>query len=213
MHVPFLATAAKWNVYGQADLPNGAIADALGTFRATSLFRVGDFSKPSPKVELLYGQSIFPVWDPTTTSGPFAHWTLKSGAMGLPKYALSGFGNPFNNYTWSMQEFNNQLFVGTMDWSYILAQSFPDLLANAGVSLGNISLPDPSMFFGADLWRFKSGNSPATPQSINGVGNFLNYGIRTMASDSRSLYLGTANPMNLMANGGWELRSAKTDDD
>ena len=213
MHVPFLATAAKWNVYGQADIPNGAIADALGTFRATSLFRVDDFSKPSPKVELLYGQSIFPVWDPTTTSGPFAHWTLKSGTMGLPKYGLSGFGNPFNNYTWSMQEFNKQLFVGTMDWSYLLGQAFPDLLTNAGVNLGNISLPDPSTFFGADLWRFKSGNSAATPQNINGVGNYLNYGIRTMAADSRALYLGTANPMNLMADGGWELRSAKTDDD
>ena len=210
MHVPFMATLAKWSVYGQADLPNGAIADALGTFRATSLFRVDDFSKTSPRVELLYGQPIFPVWDPTTTSGPFAHWTLKPGQMGTPKYGLSGFGNPFNNYTWTMQEFNKQLYVGTMDWSYLLAQSFPAALTGAGLNLGNISLPDPSIFFGADLWRFKSGNSPARPQSINGVGNYLNYGIRTMVADSNSLYLGTANPMNLMAQGGWELRSVKS---
>ena len=213
MHVPFLATIAKWGAYGQAGIPNGAIADVLGTFRATSLFKVDDFSKNSPKVELLYGQSIFPVWDPTTTSGPFAKWTLKSGAMGAAKFGLSGFGNPFNNYTWSMQEFNNQLFVGTMDWSYLIAQSFPDALNSAGLNLGNISLPDPALFFGADLWSFKSDKSPAKPQSISGVGNYLNYGIRTMASDSRSLYLGTANPMNLMTEGGWELLSIKSDDD
>ena len=213
MHVPFVATLAKWKFYGQADIPNGAIADALGTFRATSLFRVDDFSKSSPKVDLLYGQSIFPVWDPTSESGIFAHWTLKTGAMGLPKYGLSGFGNPFNNYTWSMQEYNKQLYVGTMDWSYLLGQSLPASLTTAGLTLGNISLPDPSIFYGADLWRFKSGNSPALPQSINGVGNYLNYGVRTMAADSRSLYLGTANPMNLMANGGWELRSATSNSD
>ena len=215
MHVPFLATLAKWRVYGQADLPNGAIADALGTFRATSLFRVDDFSKSSPKVELLYGQPVFPVWDPTSEPGIFAHWTLKVGAMGVPKYGLSGFGNPFNNYTWSMQEYKKQLYVGTMDWSYLLGQSLPASLTTAGLNLGNISLPDPSIFYGADLWRFKSGNSRALPQSINGVGNYLNYGVRTMAADSRSLYLGTANPMNLMADGGWELRSEtlNSDDD
>jgi hypothetical protein len=206
MHVPFIATLAKWRIYGQADIPNGAIADALGTFRATSLFRVDDFSKFSPKVELLYGQSIFPVWDPTSANGTFAHWTLKTGAMGLPKYGMSGFGNPFNNYTWSMQEYNKKLYVGTMDWSYLLGQSLPASLTTAGLNLGNISLPDPSIFYGADLWRFKSGNSPALPQSINGVGNYLNYGVRTMVADSGSLYLGTANPMNLMADGGWELR-------
>ena len=213
MHVPFMAAIAKWNAYGAPDSQNGAIADALGTFRATSLFRVDDFSKQSPKVELLYGQPIFTVWDPNSVSGPFGHWTVKTGAMGLPKYGLSGFGNPFNNYTWSMQEFNKQLFVGTMDWSYLLAQSFPAALTTAGLNLGNISLPDPALFFGADLWRFKSGNSPAMPQSINGVGNYLNYGIRTMAADSRALYLGTANPMNLMANGGWELRATSSRDD
>lgn len=212
MHVPFLATAAKWNRYGPAQSPIAAIADSLGTFRATSLFQADDFSISSPRVDLLYGQSLFPVWDPTISNGLFAHWTLRPGAMGAPKYGPSGFGNPFNNYTWSMQEYNKQLFVGTMDWSYLLAQAFPGLLTTAGLNLGNISLPNPATFYGADLWRFKSGTSSATPQSINGVGNYLNYGVRTMASDSRGLYIGTANPMNLMPAGGWELRSITTDD-
>jgi hypothetical protein len=46
-----------------------------------------------------------------------------------------------------------------------------------------------------------------------GLGNYLNYGIRSMTTDHRSaLYLGMANPMNLRTDksddvpeGGWEL--------
>jgi hypothetical protein len=44
------------------------------------------------------------------------------------------------------------------------------------------------------------------------VGNYANYGIRTMVSTDSALYLGSANPMNLMTDryddrpeGGWEL--------
>jgi hypothetical protein len=47
--------------------------------------------------------------------------------------------------------------------------------------------------------------------SLSGVGNISSYGVRTMVSDD-ALYLGMANPMNLLTDpnddlpeGGWEL--------
>jgi hypothetical protein len=46
---------------------------------------------------------------------------------------------------------------------------------------------------------------PGFPYSINGLGNNLNYGIRTLVSDDTGLYVGTANPINLAPLGGWEL--------
>ena len=214
MHVPLMAAAAKWRVYGGATNQEEALTDVLGTHRALSLFRVDDFSKSRPKVELLYGQPVMPVWEPGV-SGPFGSWTLKAGGMGIPKYGLSGFGNPFNNYTWSMNAYREKLYIGTMDWSFMALasllpseiQSLPStqVLSNS-VGWGlPISLPNPSSLYGADLWSFSSSKSRAKPENITGVGNSMNYGIRTMTSDSNGLYLGTANPMNLSEFGGWEV--------
>ena len=66
--------------------------------------------------------------------------------------------------------------------------------------------------FGADLFFFPTALCPAIPESLDGAGNYTNYGIRTMVSDDEALYLGTANPMNLLTDpddeipeGGWEL--------
>jgi hypothetical protein len=62
------------------------------------------------------------------------------------------------------------------------------------------------------LWTFASRQAPAIPVNVSGLGNFTNYGVRTMVSTKDALYLGTANPMNLltdetdsMPEGGWEL--------
>jgi len=66
--------------------------------------------------------------------------------------------------------------------------------------------------FGADLLSFASPTAPARVESLAGVGNQTNYGIRNMfAADT--LFLGTANGMNLLTNpaspmGGWELIEA-----
>ena len=100
MHVPLVSAAAKWAVYGSPANQNQAIADVLGTYRAVSLFNVDDFASSRPKVQLLYGQSVMPVYDPTY-NGPVGGWKLAAGPMGAPKAGLSGFGNPFNNYVWS----------------------------------------------------------------------------------------------------------------
>ncbi len=184
--------------------PNAPTQDVeaalLATYRPISIFRGKNFNKVKPKVELLYGNKELPKYD--------GGWKIVPNNLGQePKFGLAGFGNFFKTYTWWMEVYKDQLFVGTFDFSYVVA-------AGAG-GLLNIDFPEildevAEKFYGADLWRFCSNNHRAIPVSLNGVDNYTNYGIRTMVSTEHSLYLGSANPMNLLTDprqpmGGWEL--------
>jgi hypothetical protein len=166
-------------------------------------------------VELLYGDYLLPAYDVATGT-----WnTVPNNMNAEPRFGAAGFGNPFNTYDWAMANHHGKLYIGTFDWSFILT----DLLtANLnGLSLDSGKMGDiitmvedsflPKMFnYGADLWYFPTPNSAAVAESQYGVGNYLNYGIRTMVSSPQALIVGTANPMNLMTNpdtvrGGFEL--------
>ncbi len=207
MHVPLASTIAHIQTYGTPADAEGLLLTALGSHRAISIFRGRNFGT-APEVELLYGNPVLPVY-----AG--GQWRLMPNNMAaMPRYGLAGFFNFFNNYTWSMEVYGGQLFVGTMDWSYL----FAELLVTYGKSLGLTEmdlavdqLRRPPDFFGADLLRFPATNHPAVPVSVAGVGNYTNYGIRNLLGDD-ALYVGTANPMNLLTDpkddlpeGGWEL--------
>jgi hypothetical protein len=114
------------------------------------------------------------------------------------------------------------LFIGTFDWSYLLYQGFIDLLLEPFVAEGTLSEGEslqaqvifPPYRFGADLFRITSNSTPAIPEDVEGLGNPMNYGIRTSVVVKRKItdssppdaaYFGTANPMNLLPLGGWEL--------
>jgi hypothetical protein len=109
----------------------------------------------------------------------------------------------FNGYVWTMANWNNRLWIGTLDWSYIAAK--------AGTVFG-LQYPPwffNARFYGADLLSMANSSTAATTEFINGVGNKNNAGIRTMES-AGNLFLGMANNMNLLTNpsapmGGWEL--------
>jgi hypothetical protein len=190
MHVPFVAAAAHFAAYGTPSDPAQLLAAYLGTHRAIAIFRGRDFAT-APSVELLYGEAQLQAYDAV------AGWRSMANGTGPPRFGPSGFGNFFNNYTWTMDAWDGDLYVGTMDWSYL-----------AGDQLG---LPPGVLPYGADLYRFDGTADPAVAVSTDGLGNYANYGIRTMLADD-ALYLGTANPMNLMTDladqlpeGGWEL--------
>ena len=178
--------------------------------------------KGQKEVELLYGESYLPAYDPVEG------WKMKPNVMmvrmgmekGTPEYGHSGFGNLFNNYCWIMEVYKENLYVGTMDWSFLLSSASElleafefELPSFLGMQFFDIEdLIDIETGPGADLYRFEDASSPAKAVSLDGLGNILNYGIRTVVSDSSYLYLGTANPMNLAAeedengrHGGWEL--------
>jgi len=208
MHVPGTGLVSFTQMYP------GASADAaafLGTYRPIVIFRGKDFDKKQQKIELLYGTSHLPKYNVGA-----AQWEIVPNNMGqTPKFGLAGINNFFNNYTWTMQRYHGRLFVGTMDWLYlggVIAESL-------GVDIPQ-SIHDLAKHFdGADLHSFVSLDLPALPVSLNGLGNYLNYGLRTMVADD-FLYLGTANPMNLetdsgpnVPQGGWELYKLRIEDD
>lgn len=248
MHVPMMSAALHMN-YFAPDSPVDVAAAVFGTYRAISIFRGKDFGEPEQEVDLLYGHEHLPSYN------PFTGWSIKENNMPVkkPLFGLSGFGNLMNNYTWTMQVYNDKLFVGTMDWSILVAGIVSELIdvalpdpditsldelipdnfynsvqdmsgvpyfSNVEVDLSSVDLSIlentrqiasaaegivPPLSFGADLWYFDSPETPAKPLSVNGVGNNMSYGIRTMLSTSDDLFLGMANPMNLNERGGWEL--------
>jgi hypothetical protein len=201
MHVPGLAAAAHSSVYGEATDQIESYMRTFGTWRAISIFRGRNFDDPDgPEIELLYGDSAMMAYLVSPEENPFDPNAMRiwqevpNNMWQEPLYGTAGFNNPFNNYCWTMRVYNSALYVGTMDHSYLLS--------------GGDSDPEPILdttAYGADLYRFDSAFSAALPVSLDGMGNYLNYGIRTMITDNTALYLGTANPMNLNPDGGWEL--------
>jgi hypothetical protein len=137
---------------------------------------------------VLYGFPTFP-----TYSG--GNWIIAPPKMGIPLYGAPGFGNMFNSYTWSMAVYQKKLYVGTFDYSYLILDEFLQYslpgLVSPDVAEALLKVADKFMF-GADIWTFNGGDSPAIPSSLDGLGNPLNYGIRNMLSDeSAGLYFGT----------------------
>jgi hypothetical protein len=211
MHVPLTSALAHMVIHGQPESLLDTLLVLLGTHRATSVFRGRDFGTASEKIELLYGEPA--LWSYCVEPGAAGgQWQRMPNSMGTaPLWGASGFDNPYNNYTWTMAVHDEQLFVGTMDWSYLLSEGLPVLTEFLfGLPL-NVGPWLPLGDFGADLLRFPSPSAPAIAESTSGLGNLTNYGIRTMLSDG-ALYLGSANPMNLLTDrpsnrpqGGWEL--------
>lgn len=216
MHVPGLSTlvhgAARQTVC-DAIVPPDASCDptdttalVLGSERAISIFRGQNFDT-TPEINLLYGYAEMPVYNPITDT-----FTQTPNRLGdVPDFGTAGFNNPLNNYTWTMSVFDDRLWVGTMDWGWLIGLG--DVADAAGLTPIQAAAAElvSTQLAGADLWYFVSGGSPALPESLAGVGNPSNYGIRTMLATEDSLYLGTANPMNLLVGldgglaGGWEL--------
>lgn len=210
MVVPELTTLAWYETFGPPQTQAAAAIAIANTFRAATLFSGTNFTSGTPQIKLLYGESAFQVWNPTTQQ-----WVMTPNKMGgvTPLFGHSGFGNLFDNYIWTMAVLGSKLYVGTMDWSYLAAVGAPLLVGGPAGSL--IAGLIPTQQYGADLFSFADTNSPAVPESIDGLGNSLNYGIRTMIPNGNtSLLIGTADPINLVTtnqtptHGGWELIQA-----
>ena len=252
MHVPGVATVlqirAYQSYYDSLDSQTKSLEEfvaAIATQRAITIFSASGITQAQPvptQIALLYGERYLPVFDPSTH-----RWQLAPNNAGAtPTLGPSGFGNPFNNYTWTMAIAQQGLYVGTMDWLYLLEQ---------GLKSGSLGVPTPIsaseldswlaqiqtlypeyaqlmstrketvnairrglggqastiLSPGADLVRFETLSQPAQMVSNDGLGNYLNYGIRAMVGKADQLYTGTANSMNLMTQGplygGWELKN------
>lgn len=211
MHVPGTGLLA----HSQALDPGLSLnsQEALLAERSISIFRGRDFTDPNgPEIDLLYGYQSMPVMNPA--DGLWDFEPNKLGGM-APRFGGPGFNNPLNNYTWTMEVYDDRLWVGTMNVAGLFTQgaefSTPGLNSIEQV-LADLAL---STLVGADLWFFLSADLPALPETLNGAGNPANYGFRTMETDGDELFIGTANPTNLRTDqtsraagiGGWELLS------
>jgi hypothetical protein len=194
--------------------------------RTAVMFRAQNFSTPYASVDLLYGEANLPVLIPPSGSAP-ATWTTQpnnvpsngctTGCGTRALFGHSGFDNIWTSYMWSMGVVNSRLYVGTMDWAFLAyANGFQS--TNPAYPM----IPEPAKF-GGGLFYFPDTVHGVVPVSINGVGNFFNYGIRNiMPYSPTQFFVGTANPMNIatagttnvtgaacsgvtQCRGGWEL--------
>jgi hypothetical protein len=215
MQVPGLAVQVFCAAYGAAACAStqATLEATLGTLRPVVLLRGKDLGTAHQKIELLYGTPLLPKYNATA-----GQWEIVPNKLGqLPKFGLAGMNNPFNTYIWWAQNWKGGLYLGTFDWSFLLAGGLEHF---AGVQIPDAIKNLATNFYGADLFRFGSVDLPADTISMNGIGNYTNYGIRTMVGSEHELFLGTANPMNLLTDttdnlpeGGWELRSLRVTDD
>jgi hypothetical protein len=216
MHIPWQGFGAWLGVYcpGQTNDPVPApCAEEVikqgfaATVRAAAIFRGRNFDT-TPEIDLLYGDENLPVFDGTSMT-----WSMQPNKMGQTSlWGPSGFGNPFNNYTWAMRVWDQKLWLGTMDWGF-LSQQGAELINDAGgaIPMGFYDY----LKFGADLLFFPGAKSPAVVESTLGIGNKMSYGVRTLTATGQDMFAGMANPMNLLTDpsdphgfgglGGWEL--------
>lgn len=217
MHVPFVATqaAVELDEAGAIDLdadgdgelgPSELLATALGTHRTSSLFVLED-----GVVKVLFGETFLPIYDAAqkryTIAFDLAHQNRAENPV--PLRGSSGAGNFFNAYTWSMQAYGDALYIGMFDWTQVARVGAEQLLGLPEVPL---TAPDQLLAHlgtklpqeGADLLRLDA-DGTFTAESLTGLGNDTNYGVRTMLTEGDALFVGTANPMNLSPKGGWEL--------
>lgn len=206
MHVPGTGSAAHRMALDEGigfDLEDSLLAE-----RSISIFRGRNFDS-TPELDVLYGYPEMWVMDVTT-----GNWTTEpNGLDQIPLFGAPGFNNLLNNYTWTMEVYDNRLWIGTMDVGGLIAFG-SGLLTEVlgGIEQALLDVVSAAVI-GADLWFFVDAELPALPEMMGGAGNPANYGFRTMASDGDRLFIGTANPMNLLTGattrasgiGGWEL--------
>ena len=127
-------------------------------------------------------------WDLVVGEPRMTRSGLKAPASGYGP----GFDNPFAGYMWRMAEHDGCLYVGTYDSSAM----FPF----AKFTEHDRKILDPALIEGfmkwrggCELWRTHDGNH-WVQVTRNGFGNPYNWGIRTLISTPRGLFVGTANP-------------------
>jgi len=173
MHIPFSYKCSN---------PNNMILCSMEKYlhtEAISIFRLEQNEEGEVLTECLFGKD--------------------KGGIYKPVLGKSGFGNHYNNYTWSVAVHDGWMYFGTMDYSFFMA----DALAGFGLP-GQFPGLVPYQQHGFDVWATKDGIQ-WVPVTKNGMGNGLNWGARQMLSDGDRLWLGTGNPFNLAAEGGWEV--------
>lgn len=133
---------------------------------------------------------------------------LKAPLSGL----RAGFGNPFAGYLWTLCQHDGWIYAGDFVWLTLLRyanmpqrEAWPAWLKRLLASK-NVESMLPK-YGGCDLWRSCDGIN-WVPVTLDGFGNYYNYGIRNMASTPYGLFVGISNPYTpevaVKRIGGWQ---------
>ncbi len=214
-----LASFGGWLYWGTMQVPEAGghsqtsdlTVRTLGGHHPLSIWRGRNLSTRKPEIQLVYGDAKLPV-DTTANTGT-AVWQLADNRFGgrAGLCGPGGFGNFWNAYTWTMAVLGRHLYVGTGDWRVLSDLGQPSS-ASGWETRGLVENST-----GADLWRFdldrRGAPTCARAESVDGLGNPTNFGIRTLIADGTHLWAGTATMANLLdagasnpaPQGGWQL--------
>lgn len=202
--------------------PEGFINAFFGMYRSSALFRLSIEEDPAKegenwgtvsssktkdgcKIEMLYGEEKLPAYNDATKK-----WDIKQTNW-TPVFGKSGFNNRFINYVWSANVYDDKLFLGTMDFSNLIVPQIESLIANFGTPLPPAMLTILNAIMktvnrsGYEFVYFDKPEEKAKILNRDGYGNEAAYGIRNIINIGDKMYLGTANPLNLHEDGGWEI--------
>jgi hypothetical protein len=191
---------------------------------AAHVFRVKHLGQPDQKIQLLYGESRYPVFDPNL--GANGRWVSRPNLLHQrPLFGSQGFGNRWQPYSsWGITKYDGKLVIGGFDSSKL----FRDLVFNPQTNIMSKILDvsvDPAQLRGignaiwpnrykdgGDSWIFDNANSPARKLTTTGFGNPENWGNRDFFVAGSKLYAGTNNGWNWAAPNaqpaerpGWQL--------
>ncbi len=197
MTFPSSAKVAHFSLNPELYQPGGPYQGQIDelVLRPGAVFAIREPGGDEPETLMLYGREMLPAFDGVDL------WETVPNSGGLPSLNLSpdgaGFGNPENNYIWLAFNYQNRCYIGTFD------------LTSPTTDEGDL-VPEG----GGDIWVFESVDAPATPVTTDGIGNPFTYGFRTAVELEGRLFIGSANPYNLVQQnaapyfvrgGGWEL--------
>lgn len=200
--LPYFTIFSAPSIY-QAKTDVQKLNAILGSYRVSPLFCATDFANGKGDWELLFGEDRLPTYN---WSG--GNWYMKPTGK-TPKWGNSGCNNLYGNYIWAAKEYNDRLYLGTMDFSDLIDPVYNNLL-KSGNQLALRALhylldqQDRNHEDGFEMLCIDNHNSPKWVTS-NGFGNKYAYGIRNFLSYDGHLYVGTANPFTLAETGGFQI--------
>lgn len=223
MHVPASSVGRYEIINGTPDDTDVRYNMLYGFHRSISLFRGRNLGTPQQEIELLYGGSSF---YPDAPQGHYpVHLAYQDGRGNIrnqgqfefrmnlmnqiPKYGRGGLGNPWANYTWSLANYNNDIYIGTMDVSEGIKGIWESWLGR-NILLDSADANTTSEY-GYELYKMDTLDTKPELLTSDGFDNFTAYGIRTMISTEDGLYLGTANGSNVHPKSGWQLLRVTAD--
>ena len=189
------------STYGSLTSPD-ALAFILGNYRTPSFWRLDKDNN----YELLYGdtENPKPVYDKT---GKITKWELEPNGL-TAKWGRGGFGNLWTIYIWALQEYNNNLYIGTMDLSNLADAAGSNLIGDKEfATVANLLTGLKGSDEGFELLRMTDEDEAPKYITENGFNNPEQFGVRNLEVIDNKLMLGSASMSSLKPNGGWHVNS------